>query len=310
MTVDVQSVVTEALLAPTVHNTQPTLWTFDRDGLILTLDPPRRLAVGDPEGRDAAVSLGAALRGTEIALSRQGVGCAIERNGTTVRLAFRGEASPAWPIGVVKARRTWRGGFLAGIGRLPRRDDAAVVEDAAEIGWLADLNDRVSLDVLRDPAFRDELRSWMRLSRRHPEWSRDGLNAEALDMGRVESMAAGVVLRRRVFEVFDRMGLGRAVTGEAGKTRSSQAVIGFHRPEGEDPVDSGRAFLDLWLECAEGGLAAWPMAALADVPEARAEVSRRIGIPGGRRLMTMLRVGPAPMGPPKARLPVGEVLRR
>ena len=148
----------------------------------------------------------------------------------------------------------------------------------------------------------------MRLSRRHPDWARDGLNAEALGMGRVEAAGAGVVLRSPWFEAADLAGLGRMLTGEAAKTRSAHWVVAFHRAEGEDPVESGRAFLDLWLALAARGQAAWPMAALADDPVAREEVGRLMGVPGGRRIVNVLRVGPAPAGPAKARLPVGELL--
>src|SRR4029079_1510626 len=55
--------ISTAIWAPSVHNTQP--WRFgaqsfgERSGEIsLAADPDRRLAVGDPHGRERAISCG------------------------------------------------------------------------------------------------------------------------------------------------------------------------------------------------------------------------------------------------------------
>src|SRR5688572_11374328 len=68
-----RALVAEASLAPSVHNVQPARWRFTGGGLILFEDRSRRLAAGDPTGRDSATSLGAAAEGMAIALSRHGL---------------------------------------------------------------------------------------------------------------------------------------------------------------------------------------------------------------------------------------------
>src|SRR5262249_39715024 len=63
-----ENLVAEANLAPSVHNTQPTRWRLADDGSVLIFeDTSRRLTIGDPSGRDAAVSHGAAIEGFALA---------------------------------------------------------------------------------------------------------------------------------------------------------------------------------------------------------------------------------------------------
>jgi Nitroreductase family len=65
--------VTQAVWAPSVHNTQP--WRFAADGgpqVSLYADVARRLAVADPDGREMMISCGAALFTVRLALRSLG----------------------------------------------------------------------------------------------------------------------------------------------------------------------------------------------------------------------------------------------
>ena len=310
-----QRIVAEANLAPSVHNTQPTLWRADGDhAVILSLDPKRLLAVGDPSGHDARLSMGAALQGTRIAAARLGQGVrGVEITDTSARVEFGGDPGPVYDAGIVARRTTWRQGFAAGpkadLTPLADRGDTTPTADPALIEALAVLNDQTSLQIMRGRLFRDELRHWMRLSKHHPNWSKDGLNAHALAMSRLDAIGANVVLRAPWFEMLDRIGLGAALVGEATKTRTAHWIVAFHRAEGEDPLISGEAFYNMWLALTALGQAAWPMAALADDPDARAEVCRLMNLPGDQRLINVLRVGPLPASTPvKARLDTADLM--
>ena len=70
--IDRRALVTEAKLAPSVHNVQPARWRFEGDdALILFEDTTVRLPVGDPRGNDAGISLGAAAEGLRLAAGRR-----------------------------------------------------------------------------------------------------------------------------------------------------------------------------------------------------------------------------------------------
>jgi hypothetical protein len=61
-------VVAAAVWAPSVHNTQPWLFTVDGQQISLHADAGRQLAVADPDGREMMISCGAALFTARLAL--------------------------------------------------------------------------------------------------------------------------------------------------------------------------------------------------------------------------------------------------
>jgi hypothetical protein len=322
-------VAKQANLAPSVHNTQPTRWRLGEDGGIdLLLDARRLLPVGDPEGRDAAVSAGAALEATCIVLSGIGLrgnfeaaehldrGSADGRPLLLGRLRLSPGREPDPLLDAHVRRATWRGGFAKAspeaarsLGRLCEELGGVVMVPGAERS-LAELGDAASLGLLRRTDYRDELRSWMRLSPRDPGWCRDGLNARSLALGRPDALGASTLLRPRFFAAADAVGLAGPLLSERRKTRSATAVLLVHRPGDEGHVESGRALHRLWLEVTRLGFLGWPMTSVADDPEIRSSVSRTWGIPDDRRLLTALRVGPGPAGlrVPRFRLPPSELV--
>ncbi|WDZ79186.1 hypothetical protein PWG15_27280 (plasmid) [Ensifer adhaerens] len=319
----------EANLAPSVHNTQPARWALDGDGrILLAADLSRHLGIGDPTGRDMALSCGTALEGMVMALAAHGLGVAIEdlwadnildwRRGyrLSARLTLAGDAKPHELSGWITRRFTWRARFLAAAPEQVTRlehwaAEAADVKLASgheDLAFVARLNDHASLSIMRERAFRDELVAWMRLSPSHPTYALDGLNLAALQMGRLEGALAGHVLASPLFDIADRLGLGRALVAEAAKSMTATACLLFHRPESESPIASGRAFYRFWLGFTRFGFAGWPMAVLADRPDATEALQQRFPLPPGHRLINVLRVGPAPSTVPKYRIPVQDLV--
>lgn len=318
-----------ANLAPSVHNTQPARWALDDEGrILLVADLSRQLQIGDPSGRDLGLSCGAALEGMVMALAARGTGTVVEdlwndnilswRHGyrLVARLIPDGEAIVPQLGDWIEKRFTWRGPFAPASPETV----AAVERWAAEAGdvthacghddlsFLATLNDQASLSIMRDRAFRDELVAWMRLSPAHPAYRFDGLNLEVLRMGPFEGAVAGRVLGSPLFALADRIGLAKTLVTEAAKTMTATACLFFHRPAQETPVASGRAFYRFWLGFTRFGLAAWPMAALADTDRTADILTKRFMFPADHRLINVLRVGPAPSTLPKFRLPPAELV--
>jgi hypothetical protein len=321
---DFAQLVQTANLAPSVHNTQPTRWRLGPGGAVEVFEAvARRLPVGDPLGRDAAVSHGAAIEGFALSCATKGFSVGLDlldgepeaglRPVARLNLAKAGPLDPLHAF--VSTRRTYRGAFSKGgdgarLEVLAAQDDVTVVRRPDDIARLAELNDAASLRTYRDRAFRAELLSWMRLSRRHPRWTVDGLNAEAMEMSSLEAGGAGLVLRPGVFEALDSIGAAHLLVAEAAVVRSAAAVVLFHRPDDEDPLLTGRRFHRLWLDFASLGFSAAPMAVLADDLATRSVIAREFATPAGQRLITGFRVGVAPIRSlgPKPRLPVSALL--
>ena len=320
----------EANLAPSVHNTQPARWALDEAGrILLAADLSRQLSVGDPSSRDMGLSCGAALEGMVMALAARGIGVVIDDLWTdnlrdwkpgyrlAARLELTGDdAAPQALSEWITRRFTWRARFsptsTEQIERLEhwaaKAADVRLACGHEDLAFIASLNDRASLTIMRERAFRDELVRWMRLSPRHPAYSTDGLNLAALQMGRLEGALAGHVLASPLFDIADRLGLGKALVEESEKTMTAAACLLFHRPEHESPIVSGQAFYRFWLNFTRFGFAGWPMAVLADLPSAAQVLRERFPLPPGHRVINVLRVGPAPSTVPKYRLPAGDLV--
>lgn len=303
------SLATEANLAPSVHNTQPTRWRLEPDGdVALLTDETRRLTVGDPAGRDLRVSLGAALEATAIALSARGL--ALHTAPLTDQAQAIGslrDGAMTDPLhAAVPHRFTWRRPFGPATRQqqsslydwAARRSDITLVGDSG-LKSVSRLNETAGLGFFRNGSYRAELLSWMRLSTSDPRFGRDGLSAPALGMSTLEALGAGIVLRDPWFGLLDGVGLVPWLISESQRTLTATAVLLFHRPEGENPIETGRALYRRLLEITALGFSTWPMAVLADDPAAASQLKTLYRIPDGHRLINAWRTGIVPPGRPK-----------
>jgi nitroreductase len=322
-----RELVARARLAPSVHNIQPTRWSMRDGGVLMLADPARKLPAADPAGHDVNISHGAALEGFAIALAARGLQIAGMRpheiltpEGGLAPVAWFDIASGAAadPIAAgVEARATWRGRFAspdpgAAETLLRLREacpDMLLVDQPEAIAGIAALGDEAAFHFLCDGRHRAELLRWMRLSPRHRDFRRDGLNAPQMALGRIEAFGAGWALGP-LFGLLKRAGLARMLADESPKTRSAPAIALFHRPVGEDLLATGRAFYRAWLGVAREGWSACPMSALSDWPETNDRLRALVGLPRDRRLVNVFRIGraPADLASSRTRLPVDELI--
>jgi nitroreductase len=300
-----RSLVAEAMLAPSVHNVQPARWRLGDEIIDLFEDVRTRLAVADPRGNDAGISLGAAAEGLRLAASRHGLALqpceAPPQTDAMLAPVARYALSPADtspdPLAdQVEKRASWRGDFAApsaadhvnakGLAGL----DGTILVDPEMLAEAARIFDAASYGFIRDPAFRGEMRSWMRFTPRHPRWDRDGLNADAMALGRVEAIGASLVLGP-AFGILDRVGAAPSLLADGKKLAAAAGLVVFHRPVAESPFDSGAHFYRLWLRIEAAGFGAAVLAALADDPAAARRIAQIAGVPSGHRIVSAFRIG-------------------
>ncbi|WP_170545454.1 hypothetical protein [Ruegeria arenilitoris] len=317
-----EEIVSQAMLAPSAHNSQPARWRLVAECIEVYADLSRRLPVGDPNDRDLEVSCGAAVEGTVLALAARGVGAEVtvsdepEEGGlrkiACITPKATADAEDAELAVETSKRLTHRGGFAPPPqGAFENWSSAhmTLVEDAAQIDWLAKQIDIASARVMRSRAFRSELLSWMRLRDGDPNYHTDGLNREVLVVDATTARLAPFVLGGRLYDLLSVLGLGPHLSGEAARSREAGAIALFHWPENGSMIEAGRAFYRSWLQATARGLVGWPAAALADDPGTCAAVSDRFSVPTDRVLFNALRLGAANGATPsRTRLSVREVI--
>nr|WP_300309309.1 hypothetical protein [Halomonas sp.] len=316
--------IDRARFAPSAHNTQPTRVALHQGKILIRADPARQLPVSDPHGHDIRLSHGAFIEGLSIALSEEhlhidGIEILPNDNPTqsiaSVSVGSGGEADPL--AAFVTSRTTWRGPFrklhqaeqLAQLAPLEGHPDISLITEHSTLTRIAQLTDEASLHFMRDAAQRRELLHWMRLTQRHDAYERDGLNADAMGLGRVEAMGARLVLGP-FFALLDTVGLAAKLTAEAAITGNAAAIALYHRPTGEDPLITGRALYRAWLAMEQAGLAGRPLSVLTDWTQTAEAMARLAPLPSGRQLVKAFRIG-VPDGDRRTkheRLPVNELL--
>ena len=326
---EVLDLVRKAARAPTAENTQPARWRFEPSGAVLQfLALDRALPLSDPDQIHLRQGMGATFEGLSLALSEQGRGLTLPEfpvegeapagHRLYVRSSLTNEVQEDSLAPFVEKRRTYRGRFekatpdlVSGIqDHFGSAEDVRVVTTPDTITTIAQSYDRALYAAFRRKGYLGEIRSWMRFSPSHPNWDRDGLRADCMDLHGILRGAASVILRPTVFKVFSLLGLGKSVLSEFAKIESACALLSFLPEKGTDAFDVGRRFYRLCLEVTALGFCLCPLSSLADDESETQLVCELLSVPSDRRLANVFRVGPLPSSgiPVSSRLPAQELL--
>ncbi len=278
------TLIRQAVLAPSSHNTQPWRFRISTSTIDLYADRTRALPVNDPADRELTISCGCAL--FNLCVGAAGIGLlaqvqllpAPHEPDWLARVAFTGGPEDA---GVdaslarfIPQRRTYRKRFA------PREVDAAVLAelvDAArsESAWLLSLatsearQQAASLVAVGDAAqwadvnWRRELAGWM-----HPLRRGDGLTVSAL-MGPVV---------RAVVRAFDMGGSVGAKDSDLAEASPLLLVLGTEHDDLATWLAAGQALQRVLLTACKHGLQASYLNQPVQVAPLRSKLRNLIGV--------------------------------
>lgn len=177
------------------------------------------------------------------------------------------------------------------------------------VAQVVDLNQRTLFDDLATPRVREELRAWMRYTRRSADTRADGFSAQCL-------VTPGPLLRSvfeqpRLWATRPMQALSRRVYLRS--MRGTPRVAWVRGPMGttDDAVAAGRLLIRLWLRLAAHGVAVHPMGSLVTNPASLAEVDDAVDEVTGERhrpeaglTWMVLRLGYGDVPPESRRVPL------
>ncbi|MDY6997545.1 MAG: nitroreductase family protein [Actinomycetota bacterium] len=310
------AVFTQALRAPSIHNSQPWRWRVGDSTLSLFADPDVTLPHTDPDGRDRILSCGAALHHGVVALAAAGWRAQIDR--------FPDPANPDHlaVLRLFRAPTTESDIALSAAIERRRTDRRRYSERPVPEPTLNTLTARLQHYGLtvREVNARTRLARIVSQSVRQHASDTDYLAELHMWSGRHAS-ATGVPARNTLPADSTTANNGRAFAGgslsepHATGERDSSVVLALGTANDRWPawLRAGEATSAILLRATMSGLASCPMTEPLEIAETREAVMREIF--GGRATPQMLlRIGWAPTDaeplPWTPRRPVEAVVRR
>jgi nitroreductase len=283
-----------AVLAPSIHNTQPWKFSVDRGRIGIFADPTRWLAAADPDQRDLRMSLGCVLENLLIVARHYGYVPEVTYNPRATSPDFvamvdltRQDALPARRNGAldaIKLRRTMyhasesrpvTPGLLASLAKACDESGITlhVTADPQVKAAVAGLFREANARQLADPRYRAEAVEWLRKG----EY---GLSRVSRSLGRVGLPQ-----------------LEREIAREADAIAAAPYFAVMLAP-GDDPMQclrAGQAFERLWLAATAQKVGLRPASALCEVPAMKAKLARLVEA-GELKVVQAFRLGYGPSG--------------
>jgi hypothetical protein len=295
--------------APSAHNTQPWVLEYGADRIELRFDPERHLRVGDPTRRDLYLSLGCFVEAVLISAAAEGIPIAFQpedRSFVAASEVYRTD----FGVEELERRHTSRlpydGGVpeakLGAVRAQLRPEERLHVLSNADVLPLFVAADR---HVYESPAVVEELRSWLRLSKRHPRYEQDGLTYECLALTRFEALAFGVLLYPRVYPLVRALRLHRRFTESAKSVLEREGtVLVIEGPDGrpEEVLETGRSILRVWLALTAARYATHPLSQILDYYVTERALAHWLEVRRGWQLLSVFRAGRSAPAPRSHRL--------
>lgn len=306
-----------ATLAANAHNTQP--WKFSVAGSSVSIRPDleRRTPIVDPDDHHLFVSLGCAAENLAIAAAARGRHASVhfvsDGDGAVSVDLGRGAARDGPLFEAIPKRQVTRSDYD---GRKVSDEDLRLLETAARepgvetilitdeprreeaLEHVIEANSR----QLRDPAFRNELRHWIRFSKVAAIRTGDGLYGPTLGSPAIPQwlgrMILGLVLRP-----------GKENDKYARQVRSSAGLAVFVADAADKAhwVSVGRSYQRFALQATALGIKHAFLNQPVEIPEVRSDFASWLGT-GGRRPDLVVRFGRAPDMVRSLRRPVADVM--
>lgn len=286
--------------AISAHNVQPFDFKLIDHSVEVVVDPERHLPAADPKEKDLRMSFGALFETLSIAGAHEGFELKYEISGKNQwRIDFKEAAKKQHELYEFLSKRfSFRGVFKKQdiLNNLMNSKESHLFFDTQleTKKKIAQKYDEVNMRSLLQPGYIEELYTWLRLSRKHKNWSTDGLNAEAIALSSIEASGAKILMHPKVLRGLS--GVIKHFIPEAPKIISAPYLVAIAAPNDLSEIECGRLFLRSWLQLTELHLFGNPLSILTDYKDSTDLVMETFRIPNHLKLVNVIRCGLLPDG--------------
>ncbi|WP_369167395.1 hypothetical protein AB5J49_06010 [Streptomyces sp. R28] len=302
-----REVAVTAARAANAHNTQPWDLRYHPDHIEVGWRREYALGPSDPSHRDLRLSLGTYVETLLICAAEAGIALRFEPDHDATAARVGRIVPDAWvepstrSVTDVEARRVWRGPWTP--EQVPRPVIDRSLKTAETAGFRVAVVPTAAARPLLvrayhwffgDAGIAAELLAWARLSPRHPDYRRDGLNDVMLVLSKAEAAAMRMFFAPAVYRALRPLGLVRLLTVLSSSATSGDGVVMVVLGKGDDPaseVEAGRLVTRLWLDLFRDGLYVHPQSHVIDCPDTVDDLTRLCGARDGERPLVFFRVG-------------------
>lgn len=296
-----------AARAANAHNTQPWELRYHADHVEVGWCTQYALGPSDPSHRDLRLSLGTYVETLLICAAEAQIPVRFEPDYDVAATRVGRIVPDEWlessthSVADVEARRVWRGAWKP--EQVPRPAIDRALRTAEQAGFRVAVVPTAAARPLLvrayhwffgDAGIAAELLAWARLSPRHPDYRRDGLNDVMLVLNKAEATAMRMFFAPVVYRALRPLGLVRLLTALSSSATSGDGVVLVILGKGHDPADeveAGRLVTRLWLDFFRDGIYVHPQSHVIDCPGTVGDLARLCGAQDGERPLVFFRVG-------------------
>lgn len=303
---DVAELIRYATLAANGHNTQPWKFGIDQGSIAIVPDFSRRTPVVDPDDHHLYASLGCAAENLHIASRSRGmsgeISFAEDRDGHVLVDLAPGTRDETPLLAAIPRRQCTRAVYdgtaisAAGMARLEAATriggvEAIFLTDRARTEKILSLVIAGNSRQMDNPAFIEELKSWVRFNKREAARTRDGLFSAG---------SGNPVLPTWIGSIMYDLAYSKEEENRkyADQIRSSAGVVIFVAPTNDRAgwVSAGRACQRFALQATADGLKVAFINQTVEDLQARRDLQMLLGL-GSKRPNLVMRFGHGPEMP-------------
>lgn len=309
--------VEQAIKAPSGHNTQPWLFKINESSIEIRPNLDKSLHVVDFDNRELFISLGCATENLCIAASCKGYESAVSTDAAgviTVDLIKQDSVKVDPLFEQITVRQTNRSVYngdtipestisiLESIDFEPNINMYFYKNGTPDFDTIANYVFRGNTIQMRDKAFKEELRKWMRYNKRHQDETNDGLSYAVFGAPNLPMFIVKPIMSKAVNEKSQNK-------GDKKKIESSSHFVLFTTQNNtiEDWINLGRSLERFLLKSTGLGIIHAYLNQPNEIRELSGEMANTLGIPDEHTAI-LLRVGYGEKMPYSKRKDIDEVI--